>query len=144
MAYSDVIVVSALSIATLFDVKMKKVPNFFNLFLLIFAVCFSYIIIDVSYTKIIFCFFRGAIIAYPLYYFNVLGAGDVKLLMCISLFLSLNNWLMLILISILISGVFFLIRLLIINELGFKTFHYYRYTHFFLWAYFILLILFKN
>lgn len=144
MAYSDVIVVSALSIATLFDVKMKKVPNFFNLFLLIFAVCFSYTIIDVSYTKIIFCFFRGAIIAYPLYYFNVLGAGDVKLLMCISLFLSLNNWLMLILISILISGVFFLIRLLIINELDFKTFHYYRYTHFFLWAYFILLILFKN
>ena len=144
MAYSDIIVVSALSIATLFDVKMKKVPNFFNLFLLIFALYFTYIIIDVSYTKIIFYFFRGAIIAYPLYYFNVLGAGDVKLLMCISLFLSLNNWLMLILISVLISGVFFLIRLLIINELDFKTFHYYRYTHFFLWAYFILLILFKN
>lgn len=144
MVYSDIIVVSALSIATFFDVKMKKVPNFFNLFLLISGIVFSYMIIDISYTKIIFCFLRGAVMAYPLYYFNVLGAGDVKLLMCISLFLSLNSWIMLILISIFISAIFFLIRLLVINELDFKRFHYYRYTHFFLWAYFILLIIFKK
>lgn len=135
---------SILMTATFFDAKTKKIPNFFNLFVLIsgllFSICIKNICISKIFVEIIFVFLA----AYPLYLLKVLGAGDVKLLMAIGLFLPHYNWLMLIFISILIAGVVFFIRLWRINELDFKGFHYYRFTHFILWAYFILLIVFKN
>jgi len=99
---------------------------------------------DINIVKSLLSVSLCFIISYPLYYLNALGAGDVKLLIAISSFLALNNWLMLILISLILAAVIFSIRLLLINELNFTEFHYYRYTHFILWAYFILLLHFKN
>lgn len=135
---------SVLLIATYFDIKTKKIPNFFNLFLVISGVAFSMCIKNIGISKILFEIFFIFLAAYPLYLLKVLGAGDVKLLMALGLFLPHYNWLMLIFISILIGGLVFFIRLWRINELDFKGFHYYRFTHFILWAYFILLIVFKN
>jgi len=144
MLENTIITGGSLLIATLFDAKTKKIPNFFNLFLILFGLYFSITIKDITLMKSLWIVIRGFIISYPLYYLQALGAGDVKLLIGISSFLSLNNWLMLILISLLLGGVLFTFRLLSINEFSITRFHYYRFTHFILWAYFILLILFKN
>jgi prepilin peptidase CpaA len=136
------IVISILIIATIFDIKTKKIPNFFSFLICLLAIYFSVTIKNMTLLKVMFELSLAFVMAYPLYYFNVLGAGDVKLLIAISSFLTLNSWLMLILISLLVASIVFIIRLVYIKELNFKQRHYYRYTHFFLWAYLILLIVF--
>ncbi len=140
----SILLIPLLSIATFFDIKTKKIPNYFNVFLLIFGIGFSMTINDISIVKSLLYLTGCFVISYPLYYINALGAGDVKLFIAISSFLALNNWLMLILISLFLAAIVFTVRLIILNELNFSEFHYYRYTHFILWAYFILLILFKK
>ena len=134
----------ALLIASMFDIKNKKIPNFFNLIFLIIGISFSIIIKNISIIKnfeiLIFTF----LCAYPIYHFNVLGAGDVKLFICSRFFLGHYSWLMLISISLCIGGLIFLARLWLTKELDFKTRHYFRFTPYILLAYVILLAFFKK
>lgn len=138
-----VLLTSSLTVATIFDIKTKKIPNFYNVFLLILGISFSMTIKDMTIVKSLLWLSLYFTLSYPLYYFKALGAGDVKLLIAISSFLSLNNWLMLISISLVMAAIIYSIKLAIINEFDFEHFHFYRYTHFILWAYFILLFFLK-
>ncbi|MBN2899299.1 MAG: prepilin peptidase [Clostridia bacterium] len=128
--------------ATFFDLKTKKIPNFYIIGLLILGVFFSISIKKVGCSENCLSLIPAFFIAYPLYYYRVLGAGDVKLFIAIKFYLTLYYWLMLISISLMVAAAFFLIRLLLIGELNFNSFHYYRFTPYILLAYFILLVVF--
>jgi prepilin peptidase CpaA len=134
----------AILLASIFDIKNKKIPNFFNLILLIIGISFSMIINNISIIKNLEILFFTFLCAYPLYYFNVLGAGDVKLFICSRFFLGHYSWLMLISISLGVGGLIFLGRLWHAGELDFKTRHYFRFTPYILLAYVILLVFLKK
>lgn len=133
---------AAYIIATVCDLKNKKIPNVFNLILLIIGICFSFTLRNISIAKIIGAILLAFITTYPLYYYNVLGAGDVKLFISSRLFLVHYSWLMLISFSLITAAIIFLVRLLVTKQLDFKTFHRYRFTPYMLLAYFILLLLY--
>lgn len=133
---------AAYTIATICDLKNKKIPNVFNLILLIVSIYFSFTLKNISITKNAYILLLAFFTTYPLYYYNVLGAGDVKLFISSRLFLVHYSWLMLILFSLILAAIIFLVRLVMTKQLDFKTFHYYRFTPYMLLAYFILLLLY--
>jgi Flp pilus assembly protein protease CpaA len=134
----------ALLLASIFDIKNKKIPNYFNLIFLIIGIGFSIIINNISIIKNLEVLFFTFLCAYPIYHFNVLGAGDVKLFICSRFFLGHYSWLMLISISLCVGGLIFLGRLWYAQELDFKTRHYFRFTPYILLAYVILLVFLKK
>lgn len=133
---------TAYTIATICDLKNKKIPNIFNLILLIIGIYFSFTLKNISIIKITGMLFLAFFTTYPLYYYNVLGAGDVKLFISSRLFLVHYSWLMLISFSLITAAIIFLVRLIVTKQLDFTTFHYYRFTPYMLLAYFILLLLY--
>jgi len=128
-----------ITIATFFDIRTKKIPNFFSFLGVIAGVCFSISIKNIAITNIVLDLVISFCLAYPLFYFNVLGAGDVKILIVISLFLTHYSWLMLIIISITLAATIYGIRLFKDKSFDLKNCHHYRFTHFILLAYLILL-----
>lgn len=86
--------------AALCDLKYSKIPN--SLILLGFSSVLSLLLIQQLYIRAIKGVFAGALIfsfLFMFYQLRILGAGDIKLLMVLPMFLSVNDFFLIIIIS---------------------------------------------
>ena len=111
-----------LTLAVLFDLKMRKIPNAVVLFGLIYSLVFQYLnFSNVGGLNWLLGILVGFICLFPLYYFRGMAAGDVKLMMAVGGFLGYPLIFKAVAYVFISGGVMALIFILLKGRLGLLT-----------------------
>ncbi|MCR5452074.1 MAG: A24 family peptidase [Lachnospiraceae bacterium] len=107
----SVAILMYLFVAAIYDLRYRIIPN--ELVLLGIVAGASYSIIFISFSSLWIYSFHlliTVILLFPLFYFRVVGAGDVKLFAVVSPFLQTDTFIILFITAILTGGIFSLIQ----------------------------------
>jgi len=103
-------------LASYYDLKYKKIPNFLNLSFFIYTVLIYIIFKDLCFVSLIKAFFFSFFVFLPFYIFKIYRGGDYKMVLVLASYLSYSKSLDFILLSILFSGILSLIYIFIFNK----------------------------
>jgi prepilin peptidase CpaA len=101
-----IMLVTLVSVAALYDLRFRKIPNWLNVGGLVFAIAFA--CLEGGFEGLKTAGF-GALCALaiyaPLYLLRGMGAGDVKLMAAVGALCGPGNWIVLFLLTALLGGV---------------------------------------
>jgi len=103
-------------LASYFDLRYNKIPNFLNLFFFGYSFIHYLIYKDLMFISLLKAFFLSFILFLPLYVFKIYRGGDYKMVIVISSFLGYSKTLDFILLSILFSGLLSLVYIFIFKK----------------------------
>lgn len=91
MLFFPVILTLLNAIAFYTDATRYIIPNWLNGFILVLYIPFAFLAPELDWLSGIYAFLIVFICSYPLFYFNLVGGGDVKLLCVLALWCGLNQ-----------------------------------------------------